>query len=348
MPKFPKVSFKETLGKHVLPELCIGCGTCVTVCPFDCLDYVDGKPLLVSECKSCGICAQVCPRYGLVLSDLEKFVFGRERRTDEDFGIYRRMVIAQSTDKRILDKCQDGGIVTSILVNALESGAIQGAVLSGTSKKEPLKTVPKLTTTVEEIIDCAGTRYTYSPSMLALKEAVLQKKKVAFVGTPDQIQAFRRIQAFPLRKYGDAVAFTIGLFCSECFTYDGLVNSLIRRKLGVNPSEVKKINIKGKLLVATKSGEVKTISLKEAKRYANSCVRSCVDFSSELADISVGGLGLDGWTFTILRTPKGEEMFEKAESKGLIRTRPVEEEKRALNLLAMLSRRKRAKAMAVS
>jgi coenzyme F420 hydrogenase subunit beta len=67
----------------------------------------------------------------------------------------------------------------------------------------------------------------------------------------------------------------------------------------------------------------------------------CTDFSAELADISTGGLGLSGWTLAIIRTETGRELFKNAEKAGLIRTRPVEEEQGALNLLIKLSKKKR-------
>jgi len=345
LPPIPKVSFEESLGKHVLPSLCIGCGSCVLVCPFDCLEYVDARPVLLKECRSCGICAQICPKYEFSILALEQSVFERERNDDEDFGIYRRLVIAQARDNNIRKFCQDGGIVTALLVHALEEGIIDGAVLSGTSKDKPLRAVPRLASTAKEIINCAGTRYTYSPNMLVLEEGLQQKRKnLAFVGPPCQIHAVRRLQAVPLRKYSKALSFAIGVFCSECFTYDGLVKELIKGRLGIDPHEVGKVNIKGKLIVTTRSGDTREVSLKEAKKYASNCVHSCPDFSAELADISVGGLGLEGWTFTILRTEKGEELFQSADSEGLIRTRPIEEEKRALDLLGRLSRKKRENA----
>jgi len=177
--------------------------------------------------------------------------------------------------------------------------------------------------------------------MLALREGVKQKKRsLAFVGTPDQIQAFRRVQALPLKKYSEAVAFTVGVFCSESFTYEGLVDKLIRKELGIEQAEVAKLNIKGKLLVTTKTGRVEKVRLKEAKQQVRDCNKRCSDFSAELADISVGGLGLEGWTFTILRTEKCLNLFKEAEAKGLIRTRKAEEEPQVLDLLAKLSKRK--------
>ena len=287
--KLKRIGFEESLGKHVLPSLCIGCASCVTVCPSGCLEYLNGKPVLTKECNSCGICSQVCPRYKLSIPELEMFVFGRERKSDEEFGVYRRIVIARTKDDRVKEVCQDGGVVTSLLLYALEEGIIDGAVVSGIDREKPLMAIPKLAESAEEIIESAGTRYTYSPNMLALKEAVIQgKKSIAFVGTPCQIQAVRRIQAFPLNKYAKRLSFTIGVFCSECFSYEGLVNKLIKEDLGISPAEVKKMNIKGKLIIVTDSGDVQAVSLKEAKKYANNCVSSCPDFSAELADISVG------------------------------------------------------------
>jgi len=340
--KLEKIGFEESLGKHVLPSLCIGCASCVAVCPIRCLEYVDGKPVLTGKCNSCGICSQICPRYKFSIQRLEHFIFNRERKPEEEFGIYRDIVIARTRDDKVRKVCQDGGVVTSLLLYALEEGIIDGAIVSGVSKEKPLMATPKLAESREEIIESAGTRYTYSPNMLALKDAVaLGKKSLAFVGTPCQIHAVRKIQALPLNRYAKRLSFTIGVFCSECFAYDGLVNKLIKEELGINPNEVKKMNIKGKLIVTTAQGIEKSVSLKEAKRFVNNCVFACPDFSAELADISVGGLGLNGWTFTILRTERGESLFEEAKARGLLETSPVEQGSKALNLLIRLSKKKR-------
>jgi len=134
---------------------------------------------------------------------------------------------------------------------------------------------------------------------------------------------------------------TIGLMCTESFTYEGLIQRHIQETLGVNLNEIKKINIKGKVLVTTNSGETKAIPLAEAKQYTRKGCVPCSDFSAELADISTGGLGLSGWTFTVIRTQRGEEIFGSAQKAGVLRTRPVEEEQEALDLLVKLSKRKR-------
>jgi len=339
----PKLSFEETLlEKVILKEICAGCAACVLVCPFGCLEYFEEKPNLIKKCEICGICPKVCPRLEFSQATLEKLVFERERKPDEESGIYRRLVIAQARDENILRACQDGGVVSAILTFALNNGIIDTAIVSAQSQEKPWFPIPRLVSTPQEVLECAGTRYTYSPNLLALQEAIKQRRKsVAFVSTPCQIQAIRKIEAFPLRKYSNLIKFTVGLMCTESFTYDGLMKKHIEGVLGVNLNDVEKINIKGKVLVTTKSGETKTISLQEAKQHTRKGCLPCTDFSAELADISAGGLGLSGWTFTVIRTKMGEEIFESAEKAGAVRTRPVEEEKTALDLLIKLSKKKR-------
>jgi len=337
-----KISFEASLATDVVEAgKCTGCGACVAVCPYDCLALVQGHPRLVKECKSCGLCAQACPRYDFSQIQMENFVFGRSRKPEEAFGVYRRLVIAQATDGKILKACQDGGVATALLAYALKIGQIDSAVVTEASKEKPFYPIPKLASTFAEVLESAGTKYTCSPNTLLLTAACKQKKaKAAFVGTPCQIQAVRKMQAAGLTRQTGCLEFLVGLMCSGCFTYEGLMENFIHREKGVDLSEIKKMNIKGKLLVTTASGVI-GVPLAEIKRYHQESCGACGDFSSEFADISVGGLGLDGWTLTVIRTEKGEELFSGAEQAGFLRVKNVDAEANAFNLLVRLSEKKR-------
>lgn len=339
-----KISFAESLGEQVIKAgKCVGCRACVVTCPFECLQYKNTGSILVKECKNCGICARVCPRYGESQIEVDKSVFGRERNVDEEFGVYRRLAVGQAVDKEILSVSQDGGVVTALLLFALESNLVDGAVVSGVNGLEPLLPIPKLAASRNEILECSGTRYCYSPSILALSEVIKQKRtSVAFVGTPCQIQAVRKMQRAGMKKFVGSLKYLIGLMCSECFTYEGFMEKHIRRTLGLDPNVITKVNIKGKMLV-TAGSDVHSIPLAEIKQYSRENCKSCTDLSSELADISCGGLGLNGWTFTVIRTERGAELFEAAEKAGVIRTRDVKEEPNAISLLCKLSKKKKQK-----
>jgi len=344
MATVPKIGYEESIERTVVSNgKCMNCGACVVACPFSCLEYDREKPKLAKKCEKCGICARVCPQYEWQQSAMEKFVFGREHKPEESFGVYRYTTIAQASDKEFREKCQDGGFVTALLKHAMEKGIIDSAVVSGLTPGKPFLPRPMLATNAAELKACAGTRYTYSPNLLALKEAAMQRKKsLAYVGTPCQIQAIRRMQMTSLKRYVEPIKLTVGLMCTECFTYEGLIR-YVEQTVGIKPDGISKMNIKGQLLITMKSGETKTIPLREIKQFTRQQCRSCTDFSSELADVSAGGLGMTGWTFVIVRTKNGEEIVKEAEKAGVITTKSVEYEKPASGLLVKLSEKKRKK-----
>lgn len=337
-----KVSFGDSLGRDVVAtQRCIGCGACVLVCPFKCLEYREEGPILVGECRACGICTQVCPQNERSIYETESLVFGRERKSHEEFGVYSRLCIARANDIRVRSVSQDGGVATALLLFCLARGVIDGAIVSGKSLDKPLYPIPMLAKTPTEILESAGTRYFYSPNILAFSDALRQKSRsIAFVGTPCQICAIRKMQLLGLKKYVAQLKLMIGLMCSECFNYEGLMEKYVRERMGLQPNDINKMNIKGNVFMATKYG-VKRVPLAEAKQYVRKVCSFCQDFSSELADISLGGLGLEGWTFVVVRTKAGEEIFDAAEESGILETRPVDKNEPSLKLLVKLSMRKR-------
>jgi coenzyme F420 hydrogenase subunit beta len=269
---------------------------------------------------------------------LEKLVFGRERTKDEAFGIYCRTTAAQATNEKIRRLAQDGGVVTALLIYAFDTGYISGAVVSGVDPTRPSYAVPKIASNSAEILSCAGTRYSYSPNLIALTSVAEKDIDLAFVGTPCQINALRKMQAVG-NKY-DSVKLLIGLMCSECFDYETLVEKHLHTELGLDLKDIIKINIKGKMIITMKDGTIHTLPLSEVKKYARKSCGSCHDFSSELADISVGGLGMEGWSFVVVRSERGEQLFSNAEKAKIIQTRNTDAEKNALKLLCKLSSKK--------
>lgn len=273
-------------------------------------------------------------------SKAETIVFGRQRKIDEPFGVYRRLVIAQTTRPEIAHVCQDGGVVTALLLFALEKGIIDAALVTGKHPEKPFYPVPRLATTPEEILEAAGSKYTCSqtPLTLASEAAKRGKTRVALVGMPCQVRALRRMQVGDPSKLG-FVNLSVGLMCSGCFRHE-LTTEFVHGKLGIDPRSIVKMNIKGKLLVTTNAG-VTSVPLSEVNPYKQKGCLVCRDFSSELADVSVGGVGLDGWSFVVIRSEKGEELFSAAEKNGYLRTRAVAVDSRELSLLSKMSQKKK-------
>ncbi len=271
-------------------------------------------------------------------------VFGRKRRSDEVFGVRKAVCVARSTRSDLLKAGQDGGVATALLTSALASEAIDGAALSGLDPSIPWRPRPRLVTTPDGIVDCAGTRYSYSPNLLAYHKGVVEGlERIAFVGTPCQIQALRRIQNAALRKHARALAVAVGLFCSESFSYEGLMLQKIQGDLGLDLTTLTKMNIKGGILLHTTTGPTVKIPLREARRYVEAKCPHCPDFSAELADLSLGGIGLEGWTLTVIRTDKGEALFNHAVEEGALEVASANNFESAVSLLKKLSTLKRSR-----
>jgi len=337
-----KRDVKELFDTIVLTEVCSGCAACVLACPVDALDYEPDRPLILEHCIDCQLCYRACPRMEYNVPQIETLMYpyGIERQHSDAYADYLYIIAARSIDPKILDIGQDGGVVTALLNWMMAKGMIEGAMVA--RRFEDWSAKATLVTSKEELMNnTSGSLYTYVPNPLAAKEAKERGlEKVAFVGTPCEISGIRQLQTAKSKRSREmvkAINLTIGLLCSETFTYEGFVKQIIEGELGLNLRDIKKINIKGKILIYLKNGEVISVSLKQAKRFMREGCKFCQDFSGEHADLSMGGLGLDGWTITIVRTPRGKEVFEQAVAEGILETRPAEDFPTALDLLVRLA-----------
>lgn len=328
---------------------CVGCAACVTICPTDVFDYKDERPVDTRSdaCVFCELCADVCPVLRPLDKDLNALLGFKKPVLDEDFGPYNYAVIARAKDQEILKRGQDGGVTSALLVHALDKGTIKGAVLGDVLPENPQVGVQKLATTPEEIVACSGSRYTYSPNTVALTEAMRKDiRPIAVVGVPCQVDGIRQQQYSSIRLevakwYQKNVTLVIGLFCSESFTHEHI--KYIAETLNVEPKDIVNVNVKGKVIINLRDGREIIMKLKDFHQFARPACLYCLDYSAEHADIGVGGIGLDGWTFVAVRTEAGHKAFQAAVDDGLFEIVPVETEPRAKELLIKLCDMKRNK-----
>lgn len=322
---------------------CIGCASCITICPVDVFDYVDEMPVdtRADACVRCVLCAEVCPVLRPPDKDMDVHVQYRAPAIDEGYAPYSYAVYARTTRPDILEHAQDGGMVSTLLIHGLESGTLQGAILGDVMPENSQIGRHKLAMSEADVLSCAASRYTYSPNTLALIEAMRRDvKPVAVVGVPCQIDGVRLQQNSSIRSsmstwYRSNIALTIGLFCSEAFTHESIAK--LGEMIDTPPERIANINIKGKVVVRLDDGTVVNASLKRYREWARPACLYCLDYSAEHADIGAGGIGIDGWTYTLIRTEAGHRALQGAIDTGLIETRPLEDEPRGEFLLNRLS-----------
>ncbi len=324
--------------------LCSGCGNCSAVCPEKVIE-VEELPELTGKCTECGYCLMSCPRAFLNPKEVEEKLFGEV--VEDPLGRVVKKIGVRTRDEQLKDVVQDGGFVTTFLKYALEKGYIDGALVSGVSPENKWKPVPKLITNPEDLKETAGTRYSNSANLSPLKDAQeLGLKKLALVGVPCQIEAVRKLQFYPFEdvRLGELVRYTVSIFCSSNFTYQGLINTLVQKTYGVELQNVVKMDIKGKnVLVFTKDDKIE-IPLKEAYKYKRDGCKVCSDFSGRLADFAVGSVGApDGYTAVLARTEEAAKLLDEMISAELFDVVELEEKKLAIGVKLQERKEKNAK-----
>ena len=351
-------TFDDLIQEVQKPGLCHRCGGCVTFCTA--INYAaleldqEGKPRYADadKCIECGLCYTICPEIDEMDAEIQARLgwhlpVGRVLET----------AVARAADSTIRARATDGGVVTALLLHLLRTGRIDGAIV--TRQSGPFQREPYLALNESDILSAAGfffdtshgmKRYSdYYMTFSQIREfgPLIQQglQRVAFVGTPCQIQAVRRMQALNIIP-ADSIRFCLGLFCSGNFVFGPKQQEQIAAIGGFQWQDVSRINIKEDLIVELKNGETRQIILDELEFMKRFACYFCPDYAAEYADISFGGIGADpGWTTVIVRTPLGRAAFVEARNK-VLKTPPtkdrVEAAQKALQQVKTWSARKRA------
>ncbi|MBA2880165.1 coenzyme F420 hydrogenase subunit beta [Desulfosalsimonas propionicica] len=318
-------TFFDLVQQVQKPGLCHRCGGCVTFCTavnFGALELdQDGKPRYgdMEKCIECGLCYCICP-------EIEEFEEETRRKVawSAPNGRIIETSVVRSADTAVRERGTDGGVVTALLLHLFDNGRIDGAIV--TKPAGPFMRRPSLAVTREEIEDAAGFYFDTSHGMKHLSDryvtyssieefAPMMKKglrRVALVGTPCQIKAYRRMEVLGIVP-SDSIQYCLGLFCSGNFTFDPESRKKLADTHGFAWDNVKKINIKDSLLIHLDNGEIRSIALEDLEFMKRVACRYCPDYSAEFADISFGGIGApEGWTTVITRTPLGRAVLADA------------------------------------
>ncbi len=317
---------------HLIQEvqekgLCHQCGGCVAFCTainYGALELgEDGRPRYRDreKCIECGICHSICPEIHELDEDVKNLV-----SWTAPMGRVLGTALTRAADPEVRARATDGGAVTALLLHLFDRGHIDAAIVSKTVT--PFQRQPWLALSREDILAAAGFHFdtvpslkhfsdiycTFSPSIAELKD-VAQKPltRVAFVGTPCQINVVRRMEVLGVVP-SDAIKYHFGLFCAGNFQFGPEERRVLENLGNFCWEDVHKVNLKEELLIHLRNQEIRAIPLDRLgfmRRYA---CQFCLDYAAEFADLAFGGLGApQGWTTVIIRSPLGQEVLENAQ-----------------------------------
>ena len=350
--------WKELYDEVITTGLCTGCAGCVISCPHDVIGYehVQGgftpfhleEELGLEDCghgqKGCTSCTRACPRFRTWEDEADDFMFGRHRTAEEPSGVFKDIILTRASDDFVHEIGQDGGLVSAILIWALDHGYIDAALTSyvGEGEGNQWTASPGVAFNRDDVLRGAGSRYTYSANTLAYDEATeAGAQKIALVGMSCQSSIVPVAKSRKVGKVGNRFVLNIGLLCSKSFD-EAIFEELFEQKYGLDRHRIRKTNIKGVFQIWTHDGDYYEISLSECHAWTREGCNHCPDFAAEHADISTGGIGKhNDWTLTIVRTDIGREIIMKMLADGSLIGRPGDDDPGAIALMHKLSQKSR-------
>jgi coenzyme F420 hydrogenase subunit beta len=283
-----------------------------------------GSPRPAKElCSDCGLCdtyyvhyvKEACAFLNQQIAELEQQSHSRSRNLDNSdelyFGVQQEMMAARK--KEPIPGAQWTGIVSSIAIEMLECGIVEGVVCVQNTKDDRFKPMPVIARTAEEILAAKVNKPTLSPNLSVLEQ--IEKsgmKRLLVIGVGCQIQALRAVE----KQLGLEKLYVLGTPCVDNVTRAGLQKFL--ETTSRSPDTVVHYEFMQDFRVHFKheDGSVETVpffGLKTNKLkdvFAPSCM-SCFDYVNSLADIVVGYMGAPfGWQWIVVRNDRGKEMLD--------------------------------------
>lgn len=226
--------------------------------------------------------------------------------------------VGWSTEEEVRERGGSGGLVTGILLAALEKGLVNKvAVLRRINEFEA---VPVLTDDPEEVKASAGSLHSV-PVMMA--NHVRCDESMAVTGKTCDIRGI--IEESKRRQIPRDKTYLIGLNCGGTMTPE-VTREMLKEVYGIQPEDVIGEEIeKGKLIIRTKEGE-KAVSIDELEERGYGRRESCRYCDVKIpknADLACGNWGVIGdlvgrATFVEINTEKGVELLQTALDAGAI------------------------------
>ncbi|MHA1259088.1 MAG: Coenzyme F420 hydrogenase/dehydrogenase, beta subunit C-terminal domain [Candidatus Heimdallarchaeaceae archaeon] len=249
-------------------------------------------------CISCGACVDACLRFRQ-LEEQPSF-------SPDDIGPIKEVYVGKTKLGDIHKRSQNGGIVTTLLITAMNKGEIDSALVTS-HLADLISPAPQLAMSEFEIKKASKSKYTLNPLLTKLTSIKLSHKHaVAVVGLPCHNETLRNIIEHKELGADHRIKYRIGLFCMSSYLPSGF-RTIIQDTLGKGTTDIK---------------------IKECSGAKAPGCKYCQDFTSEYADLSIGNVGVaDDNNIIIIRTEAGKELFDLALKENVLDVKKIDESK---------------------
>ena len=232
--------------------------------------------------------------------------------------------LAQSCEQMIRRKAEHGGVVTSLLKFALESGKVDAVLALKPRDGNRYEGIPTLIADPDEVVETAGALHCTAPNISRCLKEYLDGAfdlRVAVTGKPCDVRAI--VELAKRNQILIENLILVGLNCTGTFP-PATAKRMFREEFGIDPGDVSREDIEdGMLTITLRDGtEIgRDLTELEEKGYGRreNC-RRCDVNSPIMADIACGKWGTNGGKVTYVEvcSQKGSNLLESAIEAGAI------------------------------
>lgn len=314
-------------------RLCIGCGACAVACRHDGVEMEfqpeEGfRPRFSEKCANCAECLEFCPGYRLDATNIG----GNGEAAD--FGPARQIWEGWAADPEIRYRGSSGGVLTALALYGIEEGGLAGVVQTGPDPEDPTRNRTVVSTSREEVLACAGSRYNASAPAAGVRDLRDRPGQYLFIGKPCDaaaVMVLRRLIPWVQERIAAVATF----FCAGTPAPSG-TRQLVEH-LGGDPTQVVELHYRGEGWPGEfrfrdgKAGkESKRLSYEASWGFLTGFrplrCHLCPDGTGQIADLACG----DAWhryrvdrrdpgrSLVLVRTDLGQQYLEQARRAGYV------------------------------
>lgn len=321
----------RTLKDVVDWGLCTGCGACHSHCRKGEIRLVNIpsigiRPHFDSEaCANCTGCLSICPGYHVDASpeprDQPSWLAG-----DEAIGVALEIWEGHASDPELRHKGSSGGVLSALALYCLEREKMNGVLHSRAEEGHPLGNTTVVSSTRDELLAGAGSRYAPAAPCEGLKRLEEMEGSYVFIGKPCDAAAVAMLRQ--QRKDLDRrLGLVLTFFCAGTPSTQGTLDLL--KAMDVNPEDVDTLRYRGEgwpgnfRVISNGGSREASLTYSESwsrlTGYRPLRCNLCPDGLGRVADISCGDAwhtfaqnGGPGTSLVIVRTRRGQEIVRRA------------------------------------
>ena len=329
------MSAPRSLEEVVTNGLCVGCGLCQSMAGRDRIELRlnDQGYLRPSFHRKLDRALErrildVCP--GAVVEgprDIE--------RNDPIWGPVGTVWRAQADDDELRHRGSSGGVLTALVLDLLETGAIDAVLHVGPDPDYPMRSQARVSTDRAGLLAGIGARYNPAAPLTEIHRLAQERKRFILVGKPCDVAAAKRLARVEPAIARQMIA-CFAFFCAGVPSHT--ISQTLIGKYGLGEDDVTLLRYRGhgcpgptRIEAGSRTFEQsydETWSDELSQEIQFRC-KICPDATGETADIACSDAWItadglahgeyENWNAVLPRTDCGNEIFRSAMNRGVLR-----------------------------